>query len=208
VHSTLNVGSALGYVVLVLSLHAMLMALVGARLGRALVRLSRHDGLTGLLNRRAMLEVLDAQLARSLRNGEPFCVLMIDVDHFKAVNDRAGHAAGDMALKHLSALLRSHMREVDRVARFGGEEFVVLLPGVDAGTALPLAERLRELVASAPLTHGAESFALSISIGLAQWAGAQEAPARLLVRADAALYEAKQHGRDRVASARIDEQWV
>ena len=74
--------------------------------------------------------------------------------------------------------------------------------------AVPLAERLRELVALAPLTHGAESFALSISIGLAQWAGAQEAPARLLVRADAALYEAKQHGRDRVASARIDAQWV
>ena len=203
-HSALNVGSALSYVVLVLSLHASLMALVVARLVRDLHRLSRHDGLTGLLNRRATQEVLEAQVARSLRSGEPFCVLMIDADHFKTINDRLGHAVGDIALKHLAALMRGHMREVDRVGRFGGEEFVVMLPGLTAGAALPVAERLRELVAAAPLRHGEATIALSVSIGIAEWGGARDEPSRLLVRADAALYRAKQRGRDRVALAESD----
>jgi diguanylate cyclase (GGDEF)-like protein len=202
--SALNVGSALGYVMLVLSLHASLMALVVARLVRDLQRLSRHDGLTGLLNRRAAQEALDAQVARSLRSGAPFCVLMIDADHFKEINDRLGHAVGDLALKHLAALMRGHMREVDRVGRFGGEEFVVLLPGLSAPAALAVAERLRELVAAVPLCHGATTIALSVSIGIAEWGGAHEETSRLLVRADAALYQAKRHGRDRVAAADVD----
>ena len=203
-HSALNVGSALGYVVLVLSLHATLTALVTARLVTDLRRLSRHDGLTGLLNRRALEEALHAQIQRSRRSGEPFCVLMLDADHFKGINDRFGHAAGDTALKHLSATLLGHMREVDRLARFGGEEFLVLLPGLTLAAALPVAERLREVVAAAPLQHAGTTIALSVSVGIAEWGGAQEEPSRLLVRADAALYLAKQHGRDRVVSAGAD----
>ena len=204
VHSGLNIGSTFLYVVLALSFHAMLMALVVIRLVADLQRLSRHDGLTGLLNRRALEDALAAQVQRSQRNREPFCVLMLDADHFKAINDRFGHAVGDQALKHLSTLLRGHMREVDRVARFGGEEFLVMLPGLGLAAALPVAERLREQVAAAPLTHGDTVIALSVSIGMAEWAGAQEDASRLLVRADAALYEAKRHGRDRVAAAGND----
>jgi len=205
VHSGLNIGATFLYVVLALSFHAMLMALVVIRLVADLQRLSRHDGLTGLLNRRALEDALTAQVQRSQRNGEPFCVLMLDADHFKAINDRFGHAVGDQALKHLSTLLRGHMREVDRVARFGGEEFLVLLPGLGLAAALPVAERLREQVAAAPLAHGDAVIPMSVSIGMAEWAGAQEDTSRLLVRADAALYQAKRHGRDRVSAAGEDD---
>ena len=126
--SALNVGMAFGYVVLMLVFHATLTALLVTRLVAELQHRSRHDTLTGLLNRRAMDEALAAQLQRSLRNGEAFAVMMIDIDHFKSINDRHGHAVGDGALRHLAALLRAAVREVDRVARYGGEEFVVLLP--------------------------------------------------------------------------------
>ncbi len=204
VDSGLNVGSGFAYVVLSLSLHAMLLLLVVTRLVNHLRHLSHHDGLTGLLNRRALEEALGAQVQRSRRGGEPFCVLMLDVDHFKRINDQWGHPIGDLALKHLSALLRGHMREVDQVGRFGGEEFLILLPGLTAASALQVAERLRELVASAPLPHGEENIPMSISAGMAQWAGAAEDVSRLLVRADAALYGAKQHGRNRIVSADAD----
>ena len=204
VNSGLNVGSAFAYVVLSLSFHATLMVLVVTRLVADLRRLSRHDALTGLLNRRALEEALIAQVQRSRRSGEPFCVLMLDADHFKAINDRHGHAVGDLALKHLSALLLGHMREVDRLARFGGEEFLVLLPGLVQADALPVAERLRQVVAAAPLPLAGSSIKLSVSIGMAEWGGAHEEPSRILVRADAALYHAKQQGRDRVALAGAD----
>ena len=200
-HSALNVGSAFSYVVLALALHAMLMVLVVARLVAQLHRLSHRDGLTGLLNRRAMQEALDLQMRRSRRNGEAFVLMMLDADHFKAINDQHGHAVGDQVLKHLSTLLHSGMREVDRLARFGGEEFLVLMPGATLAEAAPVAERLRSLVASTPLADGEAHIAVSISIGIAEWAGADEDLSRLLVRADAALYRAKQHGRDRVALA-------
>ncbi|HET6599446.1 MAG TPA: GGDEF domain-containing protein [Burkholderiaceae bacterium] len=201
VDSSLNIGSAFAYVLLSLSFHAMLMALVTMRLISDLRRLSMRDGLTGLLNRRALEEALAEQVGRSRRSGEAFCVLMLDADHFKQVNDRFGHAVGDQALKHLSKLLQGHMREVDRVARFGGEEFLVLLPGLALADALPLAERLRAIVAAAPLSHADGKIRLSVSIGMAQWSGPPEDASRLVVRADAALYEAKRRGRDRVASA-------
>jgi diguanylate cyclase (GGDEF)-like protein len=206
VNSGLNVGLSFLYVVLSLSFHAMLMAMVIIRLVANLRRLSRHDGLTGLLNRRALEEALASQVQRSRRSGDAFCVLMLDADHFKSINDRFGHAVGDLALMHLSALLRSHMREVDSVARFGGEEFLVLLPGLTLPDALPVAERLREAIAKSPLRQGETAMALSVSIGIAQWGGAREEPSRLLVRVDAALYQAKQRGRDRVASALADPQ--
>jgi len=202
--SILNIAFAFVYAVVVPSFHATLMALVVTRLVADLQRLSRHDGLTGLLNRRALEDLLAAQVQRSRRNAEPFCLLMLDVDHFKSINDRFGHAVGDQVLKHLSAVLLGHVRAVDRVGRFGGEEFVVLLPGLALAAALPLAERLRHAIAAEPLAHVDAAIALSASIGIAEWGGAGEEPSRLLVRADAALYQAKQHGRDRVASATMD----
>ncbi len=200
-HSALNVGSAFFYVILALAFHAMLMVLVVARLVAQLHQLSQRDGLTGLLNRRAMQEALDGQMRRSRRDGQAFALMMLDADHFKAINDQHGHGVGDQVLMHLSTLLNSGMREVDRLARFGGEEFLVLMPGATLAEAASVAERLRWLVANTPMTDVQPRVAVSISIGIAEWGGAAEDLSRLLARTDAALYRAKQHGRDRVALA-------
>jgi diguanylate cyclase (GGDEF)-like protein len=168
VDSALNVVSAAAYMVIALTFHATLMGLVFGRLLADLRYRSRHDGLTGLLNRRAMEETLLAQMQRSKRTGEAFTVLMLDLDHFKAINDRHGHAAGDSALKHTAAALKRELREVDTVGRFGGEEFLVLMPGATVESARPVAERLRTaLVADAPRLDGAPLL-LSASIGIAQ----------------------------------------
>ena len=200
--SALNVGSAFSYLVLVLLLHATLLALVAGRLVTELHRLSRHDGLTGLLNRRAVEEALDAQLQRSLRSGERFALMMLDLDHFKAINDRHGHAVGDRALKHVATQLRSGLREVDRLGRYGGEEFLLLLPGLTLVEALPVAERLREALAAQRLSgsRGAAAMELSVSIGVAGWEPGAGGPEQVLARADAALFEAKAAGRNRVAA--------
>jgi diguanylate cyclase (GGDEF)-like protein len=200
--SALNVGMAFGYLVLALVFHATLTALLVSRLVAELSHRSRHDALTGLLNRRAMDEALAAQLQRSLRNGEAFTVMMIDIAHFKAINDRHGHGVGDGALRHLATLLRAAVREVDRVARYGGEEFVVLLPDVSLADAQPLAERLREQVASHGHAQGTLALALTVSIGVAEWRPGHDDLLQLLARADAALYRAKEGGRDRVELSR------
>ena len=199
--SALNVGSALLYVVLALAFHATLVALVVSRLVLELRHRSRHDGLTGLLNRRAMEEALQAQVQRSRRTGETFTVLMLDLDHFKSINDRFGHAAGDRALRHAAGLLKAGLREVDHLARFGGEEFLALLPGASLAAAQPLAERLRGCLDAEPLVVESDRVPLSVSIGVAQWTDASEDASRLLVRADAALYQAKLQGRNRVVTA-------
>ena len=196
IDSTVNVVSAIFYMVVALTFHATLIGLVVGRILIDLRHRSRHDGLTGLLNRRAMEETLLGQVQRSRRTGEPFTALMLDLDHFKTINDRHGHAAGDRALKHTAAALKAELREVDAVGRFGGEEFLVLMPGATVETALPVAERLRTaLVNDAPRFEGA-TLLVSVSIGIAQWREPAEEPSRLLMRADAALYDAKLRGRD------------
>jgi len=195
-NSALNVVSSIAYMMIALTFHATLIGLVVGRLLADLRHRSRHDGLTGLLNRRTMEETLLAQVQRSRRTGEPFTVLMLDLDHFKAINDRHGHAAGDRALKHTASALKAELREVDALGRFGGEEFLVLMPGATADAARPVAERLRTaLLTDAPRMDGTTLF-LSASIGVAQWRGPSEEPSRLLMRADAALYRAKTRGRD------------
>ena len=200
-NSALNVGSAMAYIVLALLMHATLMTLVVSRLLHDLRRLARRDGLTGLLNRRAMHELLDRHARQRRRADDSFCVLMIDVDHFKAVNDQHGHAIGDLALRHVARCLTLALRGEDRIARFGGEEFVVLLPGCDLRRAAAEAERLRLCVRAAALVQQDTTVDLSVSIGVAEWAGSVEEVSRLLVRADEALYRAKRLGRDRVESA-------
>jgi diguanylate cyclase (GGDEF)-like protein len=201
VHSALNVGSALSYIVLVLLMHATLMALVVARLLGQLQTLARRDPLTGLFNRRAMQALLDQHARQRRRAADTFSLLMIDVDHFKQVNDRHGHEAGDRALAHIARLMTQSLRTQDRLARFGGEEFVVLLAASNLARALAEAEALRLAVRRAPLVHGELLVPLSVSIGVAEWAGPAEDTARLLVRADDALYRAKRLGRDRVEAA-------
>ncbi len=201
VDSGLNVVSALSYITLVLLMHGTLMALVVARLVNDLQRLARRDGLTGLLNRRAMHDLLDAQAALRRRADDRFSVLMIDVDHFKAVNDRHGHAMGDRALVHIARLMAQSLRAQDRLGRLGGEEFLVLLPGSDRRRALAEAERLRLGIRGTPLADAEGDVVLSVSIGVAEWGGAAEDTSRLLARADRALYRAKHLGRDRVEAA-------
>ena len=204
VHSALNVGSALGYVVLVLLMHATLTGLVVSRLLGQLRQLARRDALTGLLNRRAMHAEFDQQARRRRRAGDTFSVLMIDVDHFKGVNDRHGHEAGDRALAHIARLMTQALRTHDRLGRLGGEEFVALLSACDQERARAEAETLRQLVRSQPLLLDGQALQLSVSIGVAEWAGPAEDVARLLARADAALYRAKHLGRDRVEPAAVD----
>ena len=159
-------------------------------------------------NRRALEEKLLLQLQRSLRGLRgrlPFCVLMLDADHFKRINDRLGHGVGNLELKHLATLLLTQMRSVGTLGRVGGEEFVVLLPGLNQDgallAALSAAERLHAVVANSPLEAPQEQVARSVSIGVAQWGRYPKETTRLLMRADAALYQAKQNGRDRVALA-------
>jgi diguanylate cyclase (GGDEF)-like protein len=199
--SLMNVRAAMIYVALVLSLHATLMVLVVARLIGELQRLSRHDGLTGLLNRRAMEELLDAQIQRSRSAAAPFVLMMIDLDHFKRINDQHGHPAGDRALRHVADLLSGAMPAAAALARYGGEEFVVLFPGAAVTQAQQLAERLRNLLATNPLPHESGSIPISMSIGVAQWRGAADELSQLLLRADAALFQAKVQGRNRVVIA-------
>ena len=203
-NSTLNVGTAMVVVAVIAMLHATLMALVVARLIQQLQWRARHDGLTGLLNRRAMQETIEQQLTRSRRAGDTFAVVMLDIDHFKAINDRHGHAAGDEALKHTAALLQTCVRAVDRVGRFGGEEFVVLLPGFDLAQAAEIAEVLRARLVAQQMEREGGSLSMSASFGVAEWFGPAEEPSRLLMRADQALYQAKRAGRNRVQVMRAD----
>ena len=196
--SSLNVSAAFAYLVIALVFQLTLVALVVTRGVVELRRSSRFDALTGLLNRRAAQQALEEEVQRSRRLGEPFSLLMIDADHFKAINDGQGHAAGDRALQHLGTLLAAQMRDIDRVGRWGGEEFVVLLPGATLPQAQEVAERLRERCQALPPRWQDEVLPLTLSVGLSQWAGSGDELAALLARADTALYRAKAAGRNRV----------
>ncbi|MFZ2988230.1 diguanylate cyclase [Ideonella sp.] len=170
---------------------------------RLLLRMShqaRHDPLTGLLNRRAMSLVLEAEWQRQKRLGMPFSVLSLDLDHFKQINDQHGHEAGDRVLQALTQRIQPELRAVDRFARMGGEEFLILMPGCAADQdGLSTAERLRARLTADPLEAGrAGSLPISASWGVA---GPQPEDAELeavLRRVDAALYLAKHTGRNRV----------
>ncbi|NBD19840.1 diguanylate cyclase [Aquabacterium fontiphilum] len=173
------------------------------RLVRRLEYLSEHDALTGLLNRRAIEALMDKEAQRLHRFGDPFALLLIDVDHFKRINDRLGHAAGDMVLSAVAAVLQSQAREVDHVARFGGEEFCVLLPRTDVEGALQAAERFREAVLHTVVPWAEENISVTVSVGLASTHDPGEALHGILRRADEALYRAKGEGRNRVVAAQI-----
>jgi diguanylate cyclase (GGDEF)-like protein len=153
---------------------------------------SRTDPLTRLANRRALEERLTLEVARASRTGSALAVAMVDLDHFKELNDRRGHAWGDEVLREVSAVLAGRLRQVDLAARYGGEEFCIVFPGTDLQGAQAVVEDLRRKVA---LTAGQER--PTLSAGVAQWR-AGESPELLVERADRALYRAKGAGRDRV----------
>jgi two-component system cell cycle response regulator len=164
-------------------------------------RLATVDPLTGLLNRRAFLGSLDLELERSRRLGYPVSVLLVDIDHFKQLNDRHGHAFGDAVLASFGGALLRHLRKVDLVARWGGEEFVATLSGTDVRGAETVAERLRAAVAAIELrTPDGTKVGVTASFGVATW-NRSEGRDSLIDRADRAMYEAKHGGRNRVRSA-------
>jgi len=156
------------------------------------------DGLTGLHNRRWLDETFSRQVERAVRSGRPLTLLLIDIDHFKRMNDERGHAAGDEALRQVSTALAAAVRPRDSLARYGGEEFAVLVPDVEGAQAVQVAERLRDAVASRRLA-GADGTTLTISVGVSVKQTA-DTLASLLARADAALYRAKAAGRNRACT--------
>jgi diguanylate cyclase (GGDEF)-like protein len=166
---------------------------------RALERLAYLDELTALPNRRYLLRQLDALLSRSRRHRREIAVLMVDIDHFKALNDRDGHHAGDLALRTVAERLAERVRREDVVGRIGGEEFAVVLPDTGPAGAAAVAEDLRAGIAERTVPVGTRDAEVTISVGWAVWEG--EPLERLLTRADDALYAAKAAGRDRVAGA-------
>jgi diguanylate cyclase (GGDEF)-like protein len=164
-------------------------------------RMATTDSLTGTLNRAQFLELGEREVERARRLGQGLAVLMLDIDHFKAINDRFGHHAGDEALKHFVAQLRTGVRKIDLLGRLGGEEFAVVVPGASGVAARQVAERLRARVAAAPLALGEQMIGITVSIGVATARDADRTLDPVLARADAALYGAKRGGRNRVLSA-------
>ena len=157
------------------------------------------DFLTGLANRRHFIARMTEELARMQRHDIlDAAVLMLDLDHFKHVNDSCGHAAGDAMLKHFCALLRSELRKVDSAGRVGGEEFAILLPDAVPNEALVLAERIRLKVENSPLALGGKVIRITVSIGIAAMKAADSSADIALNRSDKALYRAKENGRNRV----------
>jgi diguanylate cyclase (GGDEF)-like protein len=181
-----------------------------AQLNRAQDELERaqslalSDPLTTLPNRRGLDVALSRELARARRAHTPLCLAVLDIDHFKRINDQFGHAVGDQALQHVASVLKQAVRETDILARFGGEEFVLLFPD----TLLPAAEftlnRLLRTLERAPLEANDTQVAVCFSAGLAQW-GPQESAEHLVTRADQAMYAAKRAGRGRVMVAEAEQ---
>ena len=162
--------------------------------------LATRDELTGLLNRRAMLDLMALEHRRSLRSGRPLLLAQLDIDHFKPINDQHGHATGDRALQAFASTVRASVRDTDVLARWGGEEFVLMLTDTSADQARGLLERIRQAVQALEIAHSAGSLQLTVSIGLAQHLPGDTVE-HTLERADQALYRAKALGRNRVVVA-------
>ena len=169
------------------------------RADRETYELATTDSLTGVYNRRTFKELAEPQLSRSRRAKQPVALLMLDLDHFKRINDTYGHLAGDDVLKAFASLVRTCLRKEDLLARYGGEEFVVLLPGASETDAATLGERIREEVAAHPLDANGHLVRVTVSVGVAAESGDTLASLEaMLGRADEALYVAKNQGRNRV----------
>ncbi len=164
---------------------------------------ARTDALTGLLNRRALQEIGDVELKRAVRSAATLSVILCDIDHFKPINDRHGHDAGDAVIRTVAEQLRSVVRETDSIGRWGGEEFLAILPDTAEVDAVILAERMRTIVQGATLPLPAQT-KITVSLGVADVLPQADAPGqwdRVLKAADGALYRAKESGRNRVVAA-------
>ena len=173
-------------------------ALENARLHSIVERQAQTDGLTGLASRRHFEETLVLELARAKRFGTPLSVVLADLDDFKAVNDRHGHAVGDLVLREFAAVVQHTLREVDLAGRWGGEEFALLLPGTDAQGGMQLAERLRTAIESRPvILPDGGTLDITASLGVSSYSGTSSAE-ELFEAADQALYRAKTSGKNQV----------
>jgi diguanylate cyclase (GGDEF)-like protein len=171
---------------------------------RRLAELADLDGLTGIANRRRFDQLLSAEFNRAERYARPLSVTMIDIDHFKRVNDTYGHPVGDRVIRAVAQTIAETLRQSDRVARLGGEEFGIVTPEVTPAGALALGERLRKRIeeltikGDTAIDGGFTSVTVTVSIGIAAWDGRQPSEAaQLLKRADEAMYRAKESGRNR-----------
>lgn len=174
-----------------------------------LEKAAMHDSLTGLFNRRSVDYRAEPEIAHYLRTGEPFSVIMMDIDHFKHFNDIYGHDVGDLVLRHVAQLFESEVRATDLVGRFGGEEFIVLAPQTDKENAILLAERIVSSVRAFEMEYGDERLKITLSAGVAtldeslclnQTFDLKDCFAQLVKHADEQLYNAKSKGRDQVCS--------
>ena len=175
----------------------LLYPLRNALLYRNALLVAARDPLTGAFNRATLEHSLHREVGLARRHDTPFSVVMLDLDHFKTINDRHGHLVGDCVLKEAVRLFQRCVRDSDLLFRFGGEEFAVLLANSDLAGARRLAERMRGAMAAARITCSGHTVSVSVSAGVAQWRD-DEPPDGVLRRADAALYDAKEAGRDRV----------
>jgi diguanylate cyclase (GGDEF)-like protein len=169
---------------------------------RTLSEVSSRDTLTGLYNRWYVIEKIESELNRALRHGSPMSLLMLDIDHFKRINDTWGHPAGDEVLKSVGKMLKESCRVYDVPGRYGGEEFCIVLPETKPGNTTVVAERIRKRLEETELTLGDASVAVTASIGIAGMENQSDeemlSPAALIDRADRALYSAKTRGRNRI----------
>ncbi len=158
-----------------------------------------HDALTGIWNRRAILDALGSELSRAIRGSSPLGVSLCDLDHFKRVNDSHGHATGDVVLQEAVRRMESEMRAYDSIGRYGGEEFLIVLPNCDEQRACGQVERLRAAVSREPIPYESGAVTVTASFGVTAWMpGATATPESLIHAADDALYQAKDTGRNRV----------
>jgi diguanylate cyclase (GGDEF)-like protein len=168
--------------------------------------LATTDGLTGLNNRRSFFELAENEFDRFKRYKYPLSAFMIDIDHFKKVNDTYGHAIGDKVLVHLAQKLRDLLRNADIIGRYGGEEFVVLLPESNLEASTKVAERIRKTIEAETIkTDKFGDISITISIGVSNFTSKAEDLASVIDNADKALYEAKKDGRNRVVAKKIEE---
>jgi diguanylate cyclase len=166
-----------------------------------LTRLATTDSLTGVANRRRFLDQLEMELARIRRFGRAATLLMVDIDHFKKVNDTYGHAVGDTVLRHFAEISRQRLRRIDLFGRLGGEEFGILLPSTDGTGAWQFADRYRRKVAETPAPTIKGAIGFTVSIGIAEFDPGDPSPDSIMARADVALYRAKEGGRNRVEAS-------
>jgi diguanylate cyclase (GGDEF)-like protein len=183
----------------------ILLAFVAMVIGReqrrardAAIRLSTVDPLTGLFNRTFFFAAIDREIARSARSGRGFCLLMMDVDELKAINDRVGHFHGDRVLRAVGEVIETSIRRIDTAARYGGDEFVVVLPETDPTGAFVLAEKIRIGVRSMPLELPVGAPQPSLSVGVVAYPDDGRSVDELMISADNAMYVSKRAGKDRV----------